>query len=262
MRRVDFHDELRHLFSPRLAPLIRAGGWTSRFAVGRGFFAATSLTEETEAAGLTRLGIVGPLAAEEGTSASADLTRVVGAASFTATVFGSWIEHPVAVEREDAYVLFNRAESTTNGGVELLATVRHGSLAGTGTYSYVRSREHQAGGQVDAALTPRHSAGLVGMWEAEDRGRIGLEVYYTGEQRLEVNPYRSVSRPYVVVGLLGERRFGRWRLFVNAENLTGVRQTRWDSLLRPSRGVDGRWTVDAWAPLDGRVINGGVRVAF
>ena len=126
----------------------------------------------------------------------------------------------------------------------------------------MRSREHEAGGLVDAALTPRHSAGLVGMWESEDAGRVGLEVYYTGEQRLEVNPYRSVSRPYVIVGLLGERRFGRWRLFVNAENLTDVRQTRWDSLLRPSRGVDGRWTVDAWAPLDGRVINGGIRATL
>jgi len=28
------------------------------------------------------------------------------------------------------------------------------------------------------------------------------------------------------------------------------------------RGVDGRWTVDAWAPLDGRNINGGIRVNF
>ena len=26
--------------------------------------------------------------------------------------------------------------------------------------------------------------------------------------------------------------------------------------------ADGRWTVDAWAPLDGRVINEGVRLAF
>jgi hypothetical protein len=26
--------------------------------------------------------------------------------------------------------------------------------------------------------------------------------------------------------------------------------------------IDGRWTVDAWAPLDGRVVNGGVRVQF
>ena len=36
----------------------------------------------------------------------------------------------------------------------------------------------------------------------------------------------------------------------------------WDPIARPARDVDGRWTVDAWAPLAGRVINGGIRVSF
>jgi iron complex outermembrane receptor protein len=63
----------------------------------------------------------------------------------------------------------------------------------------------------------------------------------------------------VVIGLLAERRLGRVSVFVNGENLTNVRQTGWDPLLRPARAVDGRWTVDAWAPLEGRVINGGIR---
>ena len=66
----------------------------------------------------------------------------------------------------------------------------------------------------------------------------------------------------MLFGGLIERRFGRVRLFINAENLAGVRQTRWDPLVRPSQAVDGRWTVDAWAPLDGRVINGGIRLIF
>jgi hypothetical protein len=52
------------------------------------------------------------------------------------------------------------------------------------------------------------------------------------------------------------------RLFVNGENHTGVRQTRWDPLLLWTRAVDGRWTVDAWAPLEGRNVNGGFRVRF
>jgi len=51
-------------------------------------------------------------------------------------------------------------------------------------------------------------------------------------------------------------------IFVNAENLGGVRQTRFDPLVRPSRAADGRWNVDAWAPLDGLVINGGARIGF
>jgi hypothetical protein len=66
----------------------------------------------------------------------------------------------------------------------------------------------------------------------------------------------------VIIGALTERQFGRFRLFVNGENLTGVRQTRWDPLLRPTRAPDGRWTVDAWAPLEGRNVNGGIRVTF
>ena len=260
--RVDFHNEYGTFFSPRLAALFRAPGWTSRVSVGRGFFASTPLTEETEAAGLTRLSIVRPLQAERGTSASLDLTRTVGAGSFTATVFGSRIAHPVAVDRDKAYVLFNQREATTNVGLELLATLHRGPFGATGSYTYVRSREQHGDTREDSPLTPRHSAGLVGMWESEDRGRVGIEVYYTGTQRLEVNPYRSESIPYVIVGFLGERRIGRFRLFINAENITNVRQTRWDSLLRPTQGVDGRWTVDAWAPLDGRVFNGGVRMEF
>jgi iron complex outermembrane receptor protein len=126
----------------------------------------------------------------------------------------------------------------------------------------VHSREGVGEDRADIPLTPRHSAGLVAMWESEARGRIGFEAYFTGQQRLEDNPYRSVSTGYVLFGGLIERRFGRVRLFINAENLGGVRQTRWDPLVRPSQAVDGRWTVDAWAPLDGRVINGGIRLIF
>ena len=66
----------------------------------------------------------------------------------------------------------------------------------------------------------------------------------------------------MLFGALVEKRFGHARLFINGENLGNVRQTDWDPLLRPARGIDGRWTVDAGAPLDGRNINGGVRLQF
>jgi outer membrane receptor for ferrienterochelin and colicins len=260
--RVDWHSEYGAFLSPRLAGLIRAGSWTSRLSAGGGFFASTPLTEETEAAGLTRLEVQGPLQAERGTSLSWDVTRAAGPLTFTATAFGSRIRHPIAVDRDTRYVLLNHDGATTNVGAEVLATVRRGAWVGTSTYAYVRSREDGDTGRRDVPLTPRHSAGLVGMWEKEEAGRVGLEIYFTGRQRLEVNPYRATSQPYVVFGLLFEKPVGRARLFVNAENLTNVRQTRWDRLLRPGRAIDGRWTVDAWAPVDGRVINGGVRVGF
>jgi iron complex outermembrane receptor protein len=260
--RVDFHSEYGTFFSPRISALARSGGWTSRLSVGTGFFPSTPLTEETEAAGLTRLDIGRPLEAERGVSASFDLTRTDGPLSYTVTVFASRISDPLHVDRSPRYVLRNLSNPTTNAGVELLATFRHESFAVTGTYTYVRARETVGGVDEDVPQTPRHSAGVVGMWEVEDVGRVGVEWYYTGRQTLEENPYRAGSEPYVIVGVLAEKQFGRIRLFVNGENLSGVRQTKWDPLLRPSRAVDGRWTVDAWAPLEGRNVNGGVRFRF
>jgi outer membrane receptor protein involved in Fe transport len=61
---------------------------------------------------------------------------------------------------------------------------------------------------------------------------------------------------------MADRRFGPVLAFVNIENLADRRQTRYSSLLRPERRYDGRWTVDAWAPLEGRVLNAGLRVSF
>jgi iron complex outermembrane receptor protein len=260
--RVDFHSRYGTFFSPRLSALIRGRGWISRLSAGQGFFAPTPLTEETEAAGLTRLGIPRELLAERGRSASWDLTRNAGFGSYTVTLFASRIRNPLHVRRETQYELVNLPDPTANAGFELLATLRPRHFVLTATYTYVRSRENVDGRGADVPLTPRHNAGFVGMWEKENVARVGVEFYYTGKQRLEVNPYAAESRPYVIVGMLGERRFGPVRAFLNAENLTGVRQTRWDPLLRPARNVDGRWTVDAWAPLYGRVFNGGIRFVF
>jgi len=260
--RLDHHNVYGTFFSPRVGALLRGGGWTSRLSLGTGFFGPSALTEETEAAGLTYLVIPRALRAERGRSGSIDISRSVGPATLSMTLFGSRVTHPIDVERVDGLVLTNGTKPTTNKGVDLVGTLRHAPFALTATYTYVRSREPEGADLADATLTPRHSAGIVGMWEREGKGRVGLEWYYTGRQRLEDNPYREVSEPYMVVGALAERQFGRLRLFINGENLTGVRQTRFDPLIRPSRAVDGRWTVDAWAPLEGRNVNGGIRLRF
>ena len=259
--RWDHHSGYGAFFSPRVSALLRSGEWSTRLSTGSGFFGPSVLTEETEAAGLTRLTVDGPLQAERGRSVSIDLTRTQGPFSYTATFFGSRIAHAIKVDRP-TYSLRNLVEPTTNAGVELLGLLRRSPIAITASYTYVRSREAEGDVTRDVELTPRHSIGLVGMWENED-GRVGVEWYYTGRQRLEDDPYRDVGEPYNIVGVLIERRIGPVRLFVNGENLTDARQTRWDTpFLRPERAADGRWTVDAWAPLDGRVVNGGVRIGF
>jgi len=260
--RLDHHSEFGTFLSPRISSLVRAGPWSSRVSLGQGFFAPTPITEETEAAGLTRLSIAGPLRAERGTNTSIDVTRIAGPLSVTLTGFYSRIGDPVEVERTERYELRNLPQPTTNAGVEAIAIWKTENASLVANYAFVRSRETSEEGRVEVPLTPRHSVGLDGALEFGDAWRLGVEWYYTGRQRLEANPYRVESAPYSVFGLLASHRIGRALLFVNGENLTDVKQTHWDPLLRPSRGIDGRWTVDAWAPLDGRVVNGGVRLRF
>jgi len=105
--------------------------------------------------------------------------------------------------------------------------------------------------------------GLLACGKTKAWPRSASNAITPAQQRLENNPYRAFSSPYVIFGAMGERKVAAHvKLFLNLENLGNVRQSRWDPMLLPSRAVDGRWTVDAWAALDGRVLNGGVRLTF
>jgi outer membrane receptor for ferrienterochelin and colicins len=260
--RADIHSQYGILFSPRFAALMRGHGWTSRLSLGQGFSTPSALTEDTEAAGLRRLTVAAPLFVERGRGLTFDLTHTWTHWTATSTLFASNIHHPLYTEQQTAYTLRTLSAPTRNIGSENVITWRRGEFSSVASYTFTQAREKPGAVRQDVELTPRHSAGLVGTWERENVARIGLEAYYTGTQRLDDNPYRTQSRAYVLFGFLVEKKFGRFKAYVNAEDLGNVRQTKYDPLLRPSRGPDGRWTTDAWAPLDGRVFNGGVRATF
>jgi len=262
--RYDAHSDFGSHFSPRVSVLYRPGPWRIRASIGQGFYAPTPFVEEIEAAGLSRLEPLGDLEAETADTASLDLGYSTGPIELSATLFASDIDGAVQLQEVDADTvrLINANGVTRTRGLELLARYRWDQFTVTGSYVYVDATEPDPDGgpRRTVPLTPQHTAGLVAMWEEHDRGRIGLEIYYTGEQELEDNPYRAESKPYLDVGLLGEIVLGDVRLFVNAENILDVRQADHDPLVRPTRAPDGRWTVDAWAPLEGFVVNAGFRL--
>jgi iron complex outermembrane receptor protein len=302
--RVDAHSDYGTVVNPRVSLLLRnpAGvlsGWSARLSAGSGAFAPTPFTEETEATGLTPLAPLAGLQQERAHTASLDvggpLQTGVGQLELNATLFASEVEHPLQVRElpgmapggASRLMLSNApAPTRTRGGEILVRFVRElGEPVGseespalriTANYTLLRSTECNPDELVEeetttcvrreVPLTPRHSAGIVSTIEKEGESRIGLELYYTGRQMLDDNPYRSRSRPYLIVGLLGERAFntaaGVARLFLNLENITNVRQTRHDPLLLPTRGPGGRWATDAWTDLAGFTVNGGIRLGF
>ena len=281
--RIDFHSRYGTLASPRVSLLLRpAAEWTLRVSGGVGSFAPTPFTEETDETGLSRLAPLElfDLEAEHAKTASADLAWTRGPFEISGTLFGSVVDH--AVQLVDAtfagsstfagsdvspaitVALRNAPEPTRSWGTEFIARYRRGEFITMLTHAYTRSTEFDfdTGARRDVPLTPRHAASFNIMLEGDDWGRAGFEAYYTGRQALDDNPYRDASRKYVLFGGLFERRVGRARFFINVENLADIRQTKYDPLIRPTPLPDGRWTVEAWAPLDGRVWNGGVRVGW
>jgi len=268
--RADSHSEFGEFFSPRVSALYKPGGWTMRASLGQGFYAPTPFVEEIEAAGLSRLAPLNGLDAETATTASLDVGYRRGPWEANMTLFASDIDDAVRLVETGAntggtgdVAIVNADGVTRTRGVELLLRYRWDAFTFTGSYVYVDASEpNGAGGRRTTPVTPRQTAGFVAMWEEHGRGRLGFEAYYTGKQSLDDNPYRTESKPYVEIGLLGEITRGDLSFFLNGENLLNVRQTDYDSLLRQTRAVDGRWTVDAWAPLEGATINGGVRWRF
>ena len=264
--RWDGHSEYGSRVSPRVSALYRPGPWTVRATLGRGFYAPTPLVEEIEANGLSRLLPYAKLKAEVADSASIDFGYTRGPIEANISLFASSIDHAVQMQQVgDTHVtLVNATGATRTRGAELLLRYRLGAITLTGSYVHLHARESDpdGAGRRIVPLTPRDSAGLVAVWEKHGRGRIGIEAYYTGRQSLDDNPYRNRSRPYVQLGAMGELTLGRVSVFVNAENILNIRQTRYDPLLLPRRAPSGSWTVDAWAPTDGFVLNGGVRIRF
>lgn len=267
--RADAHSEFGTFVSPRLSLLVRPKeAWTIRMSGGRGYFAPTPFTEDTEATGLARVAPLGALDAERADNISADVTWTRRPFDVTATVFYSRIrgaldtretgrpEFPIAVVNVDG--------ATVTRGTELIAHVRReGDVDVILTHMFLWSTEPDPGrgGRREVPLNPRHSA-TFDLLKQIGPARVGFEVFYTGRQALEDNPFRRAGFAHVLYGGLIDWAVGRSRVYVNVENLGDVRQTREHPLVRRARGVDGRWTVDAWAPLEGRTLNAGVRWRF
>ncbi|MFN3727687.1 MAG: TonB-dependent receptor plug domain-containing protein [Allosphingosinicella sp.] len=264
--RLDFHNEYGAKFSPRLSVLYRPWPWTIRASFGRGFYAPTPFIEEVEAAGLARLESLGELEAETAETVSLDIGYARGPVEASVTLFASDIDAatrlvPIAADRVR---LINASGRTRIRGSELLLRYRWDEFTVTGSYVYAHATEPvpTGAGRRRASLTPRHSAGVVAMWEEHGKGRIGVEAYYTGRQTLEDNPFRTSSRPYLHLGVLAEIVVGKVSLFANAENILDVRQTGYDPLLLPQRAPSGQWTTDIWAPTEGFILNAGIRMRF
>ncbi len=122
-------------------------------------------------------------------------------------------------------------------------------------YTFTDAQITENGRKRDNPLTARHRVNNVLMYEIEDKWKVGLEAYYYSRQPLSDG---TTGKSYWLCGFMAEKLWERFSLFVNFENMLDTRQTRFDSIYTGS--VTHPVFRDIYAPLDGFVVNGGLKL--
>ena len=119
-------------------------------------------------------------------------------------------------------------------------------------YALIDTKLNYLPGNPQKPLTAKHNAGSVLMYESE-KWRIGYETYYTGKQLLS-NGFETTD--FFTMGLLVMRNFKWGSTFLNFENFTDRRQSRFSPLVLPPH--ENPTFPEIYAPTDGFIFSVGI----
>lgn len=122
-------------------------------------------------------------------------------------------------------------------------------------YSLTDAKIHTGDVLVQNPLTAKHRINNVLMYEAEDKWKLGAEAYYYSKQKLNNG---ETGKPYWIFGFMAERLWEKFSIYINFENFTDTRQTRFENIYTGS--LANPVFRDIYAPLDGFVVNGGLKL--
>jgi len=122
-------------------------------------------------------------------------------------------------------------------------------------YTFTDVRRNFNNSSTANPLSAKHHLNIDLMYELNEKLRIGYELYYVGAQYLSTN---EKVRDYWVTGLSSEYKFKHFSLFINFENFTDTRQSRWDNLY--SGTIQNPSFKEVYTPTEGFIFNGGFKI--
>jgi len=263
--RTDLVEQLGVEILPRLSLLYRLNEqWSTRIGGGRGYKSPTIFTEEAERRqfrALDRLRI-GQLVNERSVGANWDINfkKRFGrlAVDVNQLFFYTRINNPLVLHAGlSGTGQFQTAPGWIDTrGLETNLRLLYGDFKLFFGYTLTDARYRYT--PTDAGplpLTARHRLNNVLMWEKHEQWKLGLEAYYFSPQGLTDG---TQGRAYWITGFMGEKIWGKWSLFLNFENFSDTRQTKFGPIYTGS--IDNPQFRDIYAPLDGFVMNGGFRI--
>ncbi len=263
--RGDHHSKYGFFLLPKLSALWKISEHLStRLGGGLGYKAPTVFTEDAE-----RIQFVNVLPVNEETTKAersygfnydvnyrTSLFDGKVGFSINQLFFYTRISNPIRLELLGATRAFIQPDGFLDTkGLETNAKITYGNFKLFIGYTLADVHQHTGANAIDYPLVSKHRLNNVLMYELEDKWKIGAEAYYFSSQPLNNG---ETGKSYWTTGFLAERIWERFSLFINFENFTDTRQTKFGpiytgTLVQPL-------FKDIYAPVDGFVMNGGIKV--
>lgn len=263
--RVDYQNVYGFFALPRISILYKANPKLSfRLGGGMGYKTPTVFTEDAERIQFRNvLPIdVSKIKAEQSIGGNLDINFRASISenlhfNMNALIFYTQINNPLILSPTgNGYFEFLQPPGFLDTkGIETNVKITLGDFKLFIGYTYADVNQHYGGSTTTFPLVAKHRLNNVLMYELEGKLKIGLEAYYYSPQKLTNG---SNGRDFWICGVMTEKLWKKFSLFVNFENLLDTRQTKFDVIYTGS--IDNPSFKDIYAPLDGFVLNGGIKI--
>ncbi len=263
--RVDHHNEYGTFFLPRIAFLLKPNeAFSVRLSSGLGYKTPELFTSETLTRNLQHLlPLKKTLSTERsiGTNIDANYHVLLGS-NFTLDIdqafYYTRINHPITatVLPDETISLENAAYYINSLGTDTYFRLSYQTLEFYLGYNHTIARENQTEKKVYLPFSPQDKFSTTLAYSIEGKWRFGAESSFVASQYIVDNVR---VKNYLFLAGMVERKFGeRFSFVLNCENLTDVRQSKYEALYTGTRANP--TFRDLWAPIDGRVVNLAMRV--
>ncbi len=250
---------------PRISLLFK---WTdklsSRIGGGLGYKTPTLFTEQTEAMQYKNIQALSNVHSEQSFGGTADINYKTAFAdhwffSVNQMFFLTQIESPMVLHQDTMlnYFFVNEQQSIQSYGFETNAKIGYKNAKLFTGYTYTHATANYQEGIKTMALIPEHKLGIALLYEKHDFLKAGLEAYYSSRQFLNNGTYSS---HYWEFGAMIEKPFNHFSVYINAENFTDTRQSRYKSVVNEPHSNP--TFDDIWTHTEGAVLSGGVKIKF
>ncbi len=258
--RADLNNKYGLFLLPHISLLYKySGRLRGRISIGSGYKLPTLFTAEAESGAFKNVRpFTDSIAPESSVGMSLDMSYKFFMGQFlfmiNPVVYATRIDHYIAANEDSLAndILFyqNNSKSLFTKGFETNLKISLDELVLFVDYTLTRVNGIGANTNRQLDLTPKQKLNLTLTIEEENAWRTGLEVFYTGKQRISPD---QVTPDFWTVGIMAQKLFKNFILIANVENVFDVRQSRYETVVQgdPADPI----FRPVWAPLDGIVAN-------